>query len=160
RPAHIANEQSVSGEDRSGTIRMAAIVHQNANAVECVSRSLQEPEAAVAELNLVSVLDRDVRKLSTGSRAKIDLRSGAVGEFAMSRNEVGMKVSLDDVFDLPLPVGCCLEIDVHVTLRIDDGCNAVRRNHVRSVGQAAQIESLDLYRFHAFSPLLPRLRHD
>ena len=44
------------------------------------------------------------------------------------------------------------EVDIHIALGIDDGCNALRRNHVRGVGQAAQIESLHLYRFHAFSP--------
>ena len=125
RPAHIAHEESVSGEDRGGPIRFAAIVHQNANALECVSRSVQEPEAALAELNLVSVLDRDVRELSAGSRAEIDVRSGAFRQFAMSRNEVGMEVSLDDVFDLQILAGCRFEVDIHIALGIDDGCNAL-----------------------------------
>ena len=136
----------------AGRSGCAAIVHQNANALECVSRSVQEPEAAVAELNLVSVLDRDVRELSAGSRAEIDLRSGAFRQFAMSRHEVGMEVSLDNVFDLPILAGCRFEVDIHIALGIDDGCDALRRNHVRGVGQAAQIESLHLYRFHAVSP--------
>ena len=33
RPAHIAHEESVSGEDRGGLIRFAAILHHNANAL-------------------------------------------------------------------------------------------------------------------------------
>jgi hypothetical protein len=48
-----------------------------------MSGSLQEPEAALAEPNLVSVIDRDVRKPGSGACAEIDMRSGAFGEFAM-----------------------------------------------------------------------------
>jgi len=140
---------------------------QNANALQSVSRSLQEPEAAIAELDLVAVVDGDVREFSTGPRSQIDTRSGAFRQFAMSRNEVGMNVSFDDVFDLHVFGRCRVEVDVHVALGIDDGCHALRRNHIRGVGQAAQIESLHLYRFHAFSPgkkstraqYLLRLRH-
>src|SRR5262245_58993147 len=62
-----------------------------------------------------------------------------------------MEVSLDNVFDLPILAGCRIEVDIYITLGIDDGGHALRRNHVRRVGQAAQIESLHLYRFHALS---------
>src|SRR5262249_48980562 len=65
RPAHIAYKERVSGEECSGPAGLSAIVHQNANALKGVSRSLQEPKAALAESNLVSVLHRDVREFST-----------------------------------------------------------------------------------------------
>ena len=126
-----------------GPIRLATILHQNANALEGVSRSLQETEGAVTELNLVSVFDRNVRNLRAGSRAEIDARSRAFRKLVMSRHEVGMEVSLDDVLDLPLLSRRHFEVDIHIALRIDDRCHALRRNHVRRVGQAAQIESLD-----------------
>ncbi len=102
-----------------------------------MSRSLQEAEAAVAELNLVSVFDVDVRKLSAGSGAKIDVRSRAFRKFAVSRNAVGMDVSLGNVFNFPIPAARRFEVDIHITLGIDNGCNALRRNHVRGVDQAA-----------------------
>src|ERR1700745_3479532 len=70
----------------------------------------------------------------------------------MSRNEVGVNVSLDNVFDLRIHASCRFEVDLNIALGIDDGGDALRRNHVRGVGQAAQIKSLHLYRFHAFSP--------
>ena len=149
RPAHVADEESVSGEDGGRPVRLAAIVHQNANAFERMSRSLQEPEAALSELNLVSVLDRDVRELSSRSRAEIDVRSGALGKFAMSGDEVGMHVGLDNVFDLPRLAGRRLKVDIDIALGIDDGCDALRPNHVGCVRQATQIESFNLYRFHA-----------
>ena len=134
RPAHIANEERVSGEDGGGPIRLAAIVHQNANAFEGMSRSLQEAEAALPELDLVSVLHRDVRELSAGSRAEIDVRASALRKFAMSRDEVGMDVSLDDVFDLPPIASCRFEIDIHIALGIDDGCDALRRQPCKTRG--------------------------
>ena len=84
RPSHIANEESVTREDNRGPIRFAAIVHQNANAFERMSGSLQEPEAALSELNLVSVRDRHVKELRSGSRPEMDVRSGALRKFAMS----------------------------------------------------------------------------
>jgi hypothetical protein len=98
---------------------------------------VQEPEATVAELNLVSVRDRDVKEFSAGSHAEIDVRSGAFRKFAMSRHEVGMDVSLDDVFDLGIHASCRFEVNIHIALRIDDGGDALRPNHVRGVREAA-----------------------
>ena len=120
RPAHIAHEESVSGEDRGGAIRRAAIVHQNANALECVSRSLQEPEGALSELNLVPVLDRHVKELRSGSHSEMDVRSGALRKFAMSRDEVGMDVGLDNMFDLPALAFCPFQVNIHTALGIKD----------------------------------------
>src|SRR5262249_36004049 len=103
RPAHTAHEQRVSGEDRSRRIRVAAIVHQYANAFEGVPGSLQKTEATVAELNLVSVPNGNMSELGARSGAEIDLRSRAFRKFAMTRHEVGMDVSFDNIFDLPVP---------------------------------------------------------
>ena len=53
---------------------------------------MEEPEAALAELNLVSILDRDVWELSAGSVAQIDPGSGALRQFAMSRKPARLKI--------------------------------------------------------------------
>ena len=148
-PSHIANEERVSGEDCLGPLRLAQIGHHDANALHRMPGSLEEPEAALPELNLVSVLDRDVRELGSGPGAEIDARPGALGKFAMARDEVGVQVRLDNMFDLPPLAGCRLKVNINVPLRIDDGGNALRANRVGCVGQAAQIESLNLHRFHA-----------
>ena len=111
-----------------GPLRLAQIVHQDTNALHGVSWSLQEPEAALTELDLVSVLDRDVREQRAGPGAEIDARSGATGKFAMPRDEVGMQVGLDDVFDLPSIAGCGIEIDIHITLGIDNCGNPLRND--------------------------------
>jgi hypothetical protein len=114
-------------------------------------RSLQEPEAAPPELYFVSVPDRDVREQSSAPGAEIDSRSSALGKFAMARDEVGVQVDLDDMFDPPPLAGCRLRIDINLPLGIDDRCNALRANRVGCVGQAAEIESLHLHRFHTGS---------
>src|SRR2546425_10307300 len=63
-----------------------------------------------------------------------------------------MYVGLDNVFDRPPISGCRLKIDIDIALGIDNGRDALRSNHVGRVSQATQIESLNFYRFHAFSP--------
>jgi hypothetical protein len=85
---------------------------------------VEELKTALAELNPVSIIDRDVRELGTGSGAQIDPGSRAPRQFAMSRHEVGMEVSLYHVFDFPISPGRRLEIDINVALSIDDGCDA------------------------------------
>jgi len=69
----------------------------------------------------------------------------------MSRDEIGVQVSLDNMFELPAIAGCRLQVDIHIPLRIDDGCHALRAHRVGCVGQTAQVESLDPHRFHAGS---------
>src|SRR4051794_2072825 len=69
----------------------------------------------------------------------------------MSRNEIGMEMSFDNMLDRPAFTRCRFNVDVYVPLGIHDGRHALRRDHVGGVGQAAQIESFHLYRFHAFS---------
>src|SRR5262249_47012563 len=121
-----------------------------------------------AELKFIAVLNRYMRELSAGSGTQVNARSGPFGKLEMSRHEVGVDMSLDNVADLPFLASRRFEIDIHIALGIDDGCNALRRNHVRRVGEAAQIESLHLYRFHVLTPglvlyLVPpllRLRYD
>ncbi len=133
----------------AGPLRRAAVVHQDANALEGVSGSLQEPERALSEFDPVAVRDRHVRELRSGSRADVDLRAGPFREFQMSGDEVGMDVGLDNLGDLPTLLGCRGDINIDVPLGVDDGRDALRPDHVGCVGQASQIESFNLYRFHA-----------
>jgi hypothetical protein len=69
----------------------------------------------------------------------------------MARDKVGVQMSLDDVADPAAIAGCRFEVDVDIALGIDDDCDAVRRDHIRCVGQATKTKSLDLRRFHSSS---------
>jgi hypothetical protein len=111
---------------------------------------VEEPEPAIAEPNLVTVPDRDIREFRSGSCAQIDPSSRAFRQFAMSRHEVGMEVSLDDIFDLTVLAGRGLEVDIDIALGVDYSCDALGGDHVRRMGQAAQKESLYVYRFHRY----------
>src|SRR5215469_12385737 len=115
-----------------------------------MSRSLQELEAAVSELKLVSILDRDMREPCTGTSADVDAGVSALGEFTVPRDEIGVHVCLDDVLDLPPVASGRLQVNLHIPLRIENGGDTLRSNHVGRVGQATQIESFHSYQFHAF----------
>jgi hypothetical protein len=109
---------------------------------------LQKSEAALAELNPVSVSDCNVRELSSRASAEIYLRSGALGEFVMSGDKIGVNVRLDDVFDLPPVGGCGFKVDVDIPLGIDYRGHASRGDHVRGVGEATKVKAFDLHCFH------------
>src|SRR5262249_10880409 len=96
------------------------------------------------------VLDGDMRKLGSRPRAEIDARAGTFSQFVMPRDEICMHVGLDNVLDLPRLASRRLEVYLDIPLGIDDGGDAPRPNPVRCGRQAAQIESFNLYRFHAF----------
>ena len=51
RPAHVTDEERISCEDVAGPLRLTAVIHQNADAFQRMAGSLQEPEAALSELD-------------------------------------------------------------------------------------------------------------
>ena len=73
RPSDVANKKCVPRENGRAPVRLAQIVHQNANAFHGMAGSLQKPEEALSELNFVSVRDRNVGELS--SRAGTEPRA-------------------------------------------------------------------------------------
>ena len=114
--------------------------------------SLQEIEAALAELDGVAVLDRACAGTSAPEPSpEIDARAGALGKFVMAGDEVGVQVRFDDVLDLqPLFAGG-VEVDVDVALRVDHRRDAFRPDQVGSVRQTAQKEVFDENGFHGLS---------
>jgi hypothetical protein len=113
-----------------------------------MSGSLQNAEAAFAELDSVAFLDRDVRELSSGTCAEINLCACVFGKLAMSRDKVGVNVRFDNVPYFPA-VGCCgTKIDVDIPLRVDHRGHASRRDHIRGMRKTAEIKSLNVYRLH------------
>src|ERR1019366_929461 len=78
-------------------------------------------------------------------------RSRALGQFAMAGDKVGVQMRLNDMFDLPVIASGYIKVDINIPLGVDYRCNALRPNHVGCVGQTAQIETLNLHRFHTDS---------
>lgn len=50
--------------------------------------------------------------MKQADEAAPDARSGALGMFAMARDEVGVQMSLDNMFDPPPLAGCRLEVEI------------------------------------------------
>src|SRR5712691_795864 len=86
-----------------------------------------------------------VRETCAGAGAQINLRARACREFAVTGNEVGMKVRLDDVGNLQLEPLRFLQIDFDVALRVHHRRDSFRAELVRCVRQAAEVELLKVH---------------
>ncbi len=102
--------------------------------------SRQEIEPALAELEGITALDRDVRKSAARTVAEINARAGTLSKLVVTGDEICMQVAFDDVLDLQTLLPSGVEIDVDIALRINDGRDSFRSNQVGSVGQTPQKE--------------------
>jgi hypothetical protein len=68
----------------------------------------------------------------------------------MARDEVGVEMGLDNVFDAETFFAGEVEIEVDIALGVNDGGDALGCHDVRGVGEAAEEELLDEYGFHVF----------
>src|SRR6185503_7866303 len=59
-------------------------------------------------------------------------------------------MSFDDVLDLPAALAGSVEIDLNVSLRIDDGCNTLGSHKIGGVRQTSQKEMLDFNCGHGY----------
>ena len=76
--------------------------------------------------------------------AEHDLRARARGQLAMSADEVGVEVRLDDVGDREAALRRLLQVDLDVALRIHDGRDPLGADQVGRLGEAGQVELLEV----------------
>ena len=67
-----------------------------------------------------------MREPGSGAPAEIDFRAGGCGEFTMARDEVGVKMGFDDVLETKSVLARLFEVNVYISLRVDDGGDASR----------------------------------
>jgi hypothetical protein len=86
--------------------------------------------------------------LETGAAvgADVDGRTRPLGEFLVAGNEIGVKMRLKDVTNADVLFFRGLEINIYVALWVDDDRLAFRGQHVRCVGQTAQVKLLEIHR--------------
>ena len=149
--ADIADEESVSCEDRSGLDGSGEIREDGTDPFDGMAGGVEEVEAGIAELEGVAVFDGDVRKGRVGIFAEVDSGAGALGELVVAGDEVGVEMRLDDVLDAEIFLGREVEVEVNVALRVDNGSDAIARDDVGGVGEAAEEELLDQDWFHVDS---------
>src|SRR5205823_6978035 len=104
-PAHIADEESIAGQNSLRRVRVFPVGHQYANALGCVSGRLENSQIYFADRDLVALAHGAVRNTGSGFGAKNDLGPCASREFAVTADEIRVQMSFDDVLDLEL-LGC------------------------------------------------------
>ncbi len=154
--AHIADEERVAGQHRVGLGRTFEIGDQDRDAFEGVARRLQEAQDAVAEAQFVAIVHRDMRERGAGLGAQINVRAGERCQLLVAGNEIGVQVSFNHVGDAEAVFDGVFDVDADVALRIHHGGDAVRTDHVGSMGQASEIELLEVHEGPSQGPLWSR----
>ena len=144
--ADVAHKERISGEQDAGPLwfcpaEQALIGHQDTDALQRMAGRMKEAKVAGPEMKFIAVRDDYVREPCAGVRAQVNLCAGSFGQFVVPGDEVGMDVSLDDMPDLPALVCGCGQVNIHVTLRVNNDCHAAGPEHVGGMGQATQVEA-------------------
>src|SRR5215467_3593919 len=130
---HISDEERISGQNSPRKGRFLPVRDYQANAFWCMSGGLEHANGSPSKFQLITIGNRHVRKPGPSLRSHINLRAGARGKFLMTGNEVGMQVSFKDVAYRNTVLGGCLQIQVDISLRIDNYGLVIRRQHVRGM---------------------------
>ena len=78
-------------------------------------------EPHLAELDHAAVRQRSEPVFRFGPGAKIDRCAGAVAEFQMSRDKIGMQMCQENMLDLQVMIGGKGQVLRYVALRVDNG---------------------------------------
>ena len=130
RAANVAQEKRIPGQDSPRLRGFLFICYQQANALRCVTRRLQNSNAGSADLQLEAIPHINVRELCPCGGSDVNRRAGAGGEFLVSGDKVGVKVGLENVPNLQPVLGRGFKIDFDIALRIDDHRLAFRSKQV------------------------------
>src|SRR5215813_8982804 len=113
-----------------------------------MSRSFESTNLHRSHVHLGTISKWGMWKSCVGCGADIDGRAGASCEFLVSGNEVGVEVSFENVADPKALLFRRLQIDIDITLRVDDRSFAVGADHVGRVRQTAQVELFEIHSNH------------
>ena len=123
RPAYVADEERVAGEDQPRLVIPPAAVGNHVRVVcRRVTRGPDYTNDGVAQLNDVTVSKLGVRELDVSAGRKVGGGAGRFDDFRQSGDVVGLYVRLEDRDDrrATLPGGGEIRVD-ELRMRIDDG---------------------------------------
>ncbi len=146
RPPYIANEESVPGEHGLGAVRiLVQIIHQNAHTLRRVTGGLQEPQAGGTKGQRGVFQHGDDGELRPGVDAHVDGGTGALTQFKVPRQKVGMQVGEEDMSNGPAIGLGIRHVLVDIPLRIHHGgrTRLLIHDQIRRVSQAAQVILLE-----------------
>src|ERR1019366_4580347 len=148
--SHVADEQRVSGQRSPRRRRLLFVGNNQTDALRRVSRCSENVDAQFADAQLETIANSDMRKSCACFFSDVDSRTRACGQLFVSRDEVGVQMGLEDVANLKLLLLRRFQVDLDVTLRIDDDSFAFRFEEIRSMRQTTQIK---LFEVHGPPPL-------
>ena len=112
-----------------------------------MARGLHDLESHVTKRDCITVLHGDALKLRLGPAPEMDGRTGLVTQLDVTRDEVGMKMCEENIFDR-VPAGLGVgEILIDVALRIDhrSRLRLLVGDHVRRMRQASEVILLNFH---------------
>jgi hypothetical protein len=134
-PADRADEERVTGQHEPGIVAAAAVGDDEREVLGPVARRRERADQNVAELELGSVGERLVPVLRAGLVRDVEGRPGGLSEAAVAGDVVGVVVRLEHVREAEVVLVGELEVVLDLPLRVDDGCLAPVRDHVRGAGE-------------------------
>jgi hypothetical protein len=143
--AHVADKERVAGQNHSRLTAVVSIEDQQRDAFGRVAGRFEHAQSQTPDPELVALLDGPVREGRARLCAEDDFGAGSLGQLTMSADEVRMQVRLDDVLNPePLRGGLC-EVLLDVALRVNHRRLSFGPDEIRSVGQTAEIELLEVH---------------
>ncbi len=152
-PAHIADEQGVSGENQSGTVGiLLPVVNQDGQTFGGVPGRLQKPQAHRADVQNVPVWMRHEGIFRLGAGAQMDGGARPVAELQMPGDKIGVEVGQKNVPQGQPVLLRVFEVLVDIALRVDDegGLGLHIPNQVRGVRQTSEVVLLEDHELFAF----------
>jgi hypothetical protein len=110
-----------------------------------MTRRFHESQDYAAYLEFIAICDPAMRKRDYSLSAKNNFGACSCSEFVVTAYEVGVKMSLDDVFDLEMLRGGFSDVFIDIALRIDHNSLAVGADEIRRVRKTAEIELLEVH---------------
>ena len=133
RPAERSDEQEVAGEKELRHVgRAEGVVDEKTQMLRRVSRRVDRHDSRRTKIDDVAVAEvlmghADLVLLACVMARRTVCRAGTIRQLARAGREVGVDVRLEDVGDPQFSRGREVEVDVHVTPRVDDGGDAGAR---------------------------------
>ncbi len=152
-PSDIADEQGVAGQHR---VRLGVthlqIEGKDRDSLRRVPWGFHDLQADVAELDDIPVLDRVEVVLGLGLSTEINVGTNFVAKLDVPREKVRMEVREEDVLNLPAVGFRVVNVLLDVSLWVHDcrHAGAFIGDHVRRVGQTAEIILLEFHRLCSF----------
>src|ERR1043166_158827 len=135
RTTNVTDKERIAGQYFLRLWRNGRVDDKNTDALRSMTGSFHEPQHKTAQRQFIPVLHWFVRERRICLSAKNNRRSCSRGKYLMTADEVGVEMSLDNVFDFEPVIFGLSDVLINVALRIDTRSPTAGADQVRSMGQ-------------------------